>query len=176
MASLGGGDALAATGKDRPRFDKERVFSASSTPKKPTSCTQKITPAMAAQYGYASASVMKDASALAHIQIEDGRDPTPIAAIAIASYQTGVDFDLMIMKAIIESQLGLHDEPLLGGSARGLFQFKPTTWLTLFSWFGAEFHGGIYADAARQIKFDENKNPYTDDPALTEQILALRSD
>jgi hypothetical protein len=177
VASLGGtGNALAVTGKDRPRIDKERVFSGSVTAKKPPSCIQKITPSMAAQYGYASVSVMKRASALAHIQAKNGRDATPIAAIAIASYQTGVDFDLMVMKATIESQLGLFDEPILGGSARGLFQFMPATWLTLFSWYGAGFHGGVYADAARQIKFDENKNPSTDDPELTEKILALRSD
>lgn len=135
----------------------------------------RATPDIASGYNYRRLIAMNTASALAYNRKKNGEDVTPVAAIAIASYETGIDFELLIMKATLESQMGRYDEPLLGGSARGLFHFMPANWLTLFSWFGADFDNGVYADAARQIKFD-GAEPYVDDPVLKQKILDLRSD
>lgn len=127
-------------------------------------------------YGFNSMSALRRASALAHIRAAQGNPTEPVSAISIANYEVGTDFDLMVMIAVIESRMGLFDQPLLGGSARGLFHFMPATWLTLFSWFGAEYNNGVFADAAKQIKFDERKQPYVDDQDLKAAILNLRSD
>lgn len=166
-------DALAVTGRDHPKVGSGRHLPGVKAPAKGKGppCVQAVPARRAAPNGYTSAYTMRRTAALGQIYGEDAA-----AAIAIASYETGIDFDLLVMKAMLESRMGKYDEPLLGGSARGLFHFMPATWLTLFSWFGNEFQGGIYADVAAMIKFDEQKNPYTDNPALTEKILALRSD
>lgn len=179
MASLGiGNDALAATGKDKPMVLDPRPIN--SVPRQPTPakpiCVQNATPKTAGDYRFRRLIAMKSASALAHQRREDGEPVDPVTAIAIASYETGIDFDLLVMKATLESRMGRYDQPLLGGSARGLFHFMPATWLTLFSWFGGEFEDGVYAGAARKIKFDADNEPYVDDPVLKQKILDLRSD
>lgn len=179
MASLGiGNDALAATGKDKPMVLDPRPIN--SVPRQPTPakpiCVQNATPKTAGDYRFRRLIAMKSASALAHQRREDGEPVDPVTAIAIASYETGIDFDLLVMKATLESRMGRYDQPLLGGSARGLFNFMPATWLTLFSWFGGEFEDGVYAGAARKIKFDADNEPYVDDPVLKQKILDLRSD
>lgn len=173
-AGLGSGaDALAASGKDKPviRPGKPVPMARANDQNKPPVCVQRVSNKNVARNGYHSAALMRRTAALAQIY-----DRQAVAAIAHASYEAGIDFDLLVMKAILESRMGQYDQPHLGGSARGLFHFMPATWMTLFSWFGSEFEDGIYADVARMIKFDDNKNPFTDNPALTEQILALRSD
>lgn len=175
-ASLGlGTNAAALSARNKPIFlhpkPSQPIALVPKTHDRPFSCAQRAPQATANRAGYPSIATLRRASALAQTY-----DPNAVAAIALASSRTGVDFDLLIMKAFLESRIGEFDEPHLGGSARGLFHFMPTSWLTLFSWFGAEFQGGIYADAASMIKFDADKNTYTDDPALSEQILALRSD
>lgn len=82
-----------------------------------------------------------------------------------------------MMIASSESRLGAEETPLYNSSrAVGPFQYLPAPFLTLFNWFGADYAGGLYARPAARIKFDEQKNPSTDDPALTSQILSLRSD
>lgn len=166
-------DALAVTGRDHPKIGSGHRLPNVKAPAKGKGppCVQAVPARKAGPNGYASSYTMRRTAALGQIYGEDAA-----AAIAIASYETGIDFDLLVMKAMLESRMGKYDEPLLGGSARGLFHFMPATWLTLFSWFGGEFQNGIYRDVAEMIKFDEQKNPYTDNPALTEKILALRSD
>ncbi len=167
-AALGGSaDALALSGRDTPALQPGKHLPEI----RPGACVQRVPARNAARNGYHSLNTMRRSAALSQIY-----DPQAVAAMAVASYETGIDFNLLVMKALLESRIGRFDEPHLGGSARGLFHFMPATWMTLFSWFGAEFQGGIYAGAATAIKFDDNKNPYTDHPALTEQILSLRSD
>ncbi len=174
-ASMGLTPAEASTGKDNPMLLPPKTFHTNHTPKPKLSCISRATPKLADDYNYRRLIAMKTASALAHSRKKNAQDVTPVSAIAIASYETGIDFELLIMKATLESQMGRYDEPLLGGSARGLFHFMPANWLTLFSWFGADFDNGIYADAAKQIRFEGNE-PYVDDPVLKQKILDLRSD
>lgn len=162
-----GGDAGAVTARDRPSIRPGNPLPAT----RPPACVQRVPGKNAGRNGYHSLSTMRRAATLAQIY-----DRQAVSAIAIASYETGIDFDLLVMKAILESRMGEFNEPHLGGSARGLFHFMPATWMTLFSWFGHEFQNGLYADTAALIKFDENKNPFTDNPDLTRKILELRSD
>lgn len=164
--------AQAVTGRDVPAVRTQRPLPpVVQPPGKGPHCARGAVAKSPNRYGYHTSSTMRRAAALAQVYDRDA-----ITAIAVASYQTGIDFDLMVMKAILESQVGKYDEPILGGRARGLFHFMPATWLTLFSWFGGEFQGGVYADAAAQIKFDADNNPYLDDETLKSRILALRSD
>ena len=117
------------------------------------------------------------ASAYAIFMNEQGLDPEAIHAILEASEETGVDFDLMIVKAILESDLGRFNAPIgVNGGARGMYQFLPTTWLTVFAWYGERYKDGQYADLARAIRFDGNGNPYVNDPQVKQEILDLRSD
>lgn len=179
LASLGvTTEAMAATGKDKPMLLDPRPIN--SVPPQPNParpiCVQNATPQTAGEYRFRRLIAMRSASALAHQRRENGESVDPVTAIAIASYETGIDFDLLVMKATLESRMGRYDQPLLGGSAKGLFHFMPATWLTLFSWFGSDFENGVYAEAARQIKFDADNEPYIDDPVLKQKILDLRSD
>ena len=167
--------ATASTGKDRPMLLQPKPFVTLPAKTKPV-CVAKATPELAGTFNYRRLIAMKAASALAHNRARNGEDVTPVSAIAIASYETGIDFELLVMKATLESRMGRYDQPLLGGSARGLFHFMPATWLTLFGWFGAGFDNGVYADAAKQIHFDEDGEPYVNDPVLKQKILDLRSD
>lgn len=108
--------------------------------------------------------------------LEDkGRDPRVVNAIYKASLKSGVDFELLLLKAIMESDLGQYNVAT-GSSARGLFQYIAPTWLVLMKRYGAELGYPHYADAigfagrspVPQIK---NKNKY-----LEAEILALRHD
>lgn len=175
-ASMGLNPAAASTGKDRPMLLPPKVFHTAPVAKPKVFCVARATPDNAGDYHYRRLVAMKAASALAYNRNRNGEDITPVSAIAIASYETGIDFELLVMKATLESHMGRYDQPLLGGSARGLFHFMPANWLTLFSWFGADFDNGVYADAAKQIKFDADNEPYVDDPVLKQKILDLRSD
>lgn len=170
-------EGMAATGKSKPRILPPNTLNISDPENQPAlSCVQKSGPKAAKSYGYISPQAMRRISTLAAARDAEGKDITPVIAIAIASYQVGVDFDLMVMKATIESRMGEFNQPFLGGNARGLFHFMPATWLTLFKWFGADYNNGVYADAVAQIKFDGNNEPYLDDPELKDRILALRYD
>lgn len=116
------------------------------------------------------------ASAYVRFMREQARDPAVLQAILEASEQTGIDFELMVVKAVIESQLGLYDKPLhIRGEARGLYQFLPSTWMTLFSWFGAQYQDGKYRELAEAVEF-QGQIPLVKDKAMREQLLALRSD
>lgn len=117
------------------------------------------------------------ASAYARFIEKQGRDPAIVHAILEASESTGVDFELMMAKAILESDLGRYRKPInVNGSARGMYQYIDTTWLTVFSWYAHKYEGGIYADLAKAVKFDSNKKPYVEDPRTYKKILDLRHD
>src|SRR5690606_22418288 len=98
-----------------------------------------------------------------------------LAAIAIAGLETGVDFDLLVMKAIMESRLGVHNAPLQGGNARCLFHFMPARWLVMLHRRGDRYMDGIYAPALEHIRFD-GREPYVANPAVKAYLLSLRSD
>lgn len=96
-------------------------------------------------------------------------------AIYKASIRTGVDFELMVLKAKMESDLG-RLTVAKHTSARGVFQYIEPTWLTLMRRYGDELGYGHYAKSIKRAKYPglpyiEGNNPY-----LKAEILALRHD
>jgi hypothetical protein len=89
------------------------------------------------------------------------------AAIARAAQATGVNFSYLLAQARLESSL---DPAANAGtsSAAGLYQFTRGTWLQTLEKHGAA-HGAGWADAA----INQGR---IGDPALRQQVLALRHD
>ncbi len=93
-------------------------------------------------------------------------------AIRQASQATGTSFNYLLATAQVESGLN----PQAGAStssARGLFQFIQQTWLATMKQAGAALGYGRYADAISQTAAGQYQ---VSDPALRNEILALRSD
>jgi hypothetical protein len=127
--------------------------------------------------GFGDEKALREASAL--ITQMNGRNGTPVAVLAIleASDATGVDFEMMIAKAIIESRLGVYDRPIgVNGSARGVYQFMPATWLKVFHDYAHTYKNGKYTALAQSVQFDRKGVPYVADKAKEKEILELRSD
>ena len=127
--------------------------------------------------GFGDEKSLRAASAL--ITQMNGRNGTPVAVLAIleASDATGVDFETMVAKAIIESRLGVFDRPIgVNGSARGVYQFMPVTWLKVFHDYGPQYKDGRYAELAKSIEFDRKGVPYVLDKTKEKEIQDLRSD
>lgn len=106
---------------------------------------------------------------------ENGFDERLSASIYKASAKTGVDFELMVLKARMESDYG-RATIAQHTSARGVFQYIEPTWLTLMRRYGDEIGYGHYAKAIKRAKYPglpyiEGNNPY-----LKAEILALRHD
>lgn len=141
-------------------------------------CTQTITQEeLKRKTGFSNLEDFRTASAYSSFLRQMGQNPAAVHAILSASEETGVDFDLLIVKAMLESDLGRYDRPIhVDGAARGLYQFMPTTWLTLFAWFGDQYNDRQYRDLADAIRFDSRGNPYVNDQEKEQQILNLRND
>jgi hypothetical protein len=93
-----------------------------------------------------------------------------LAALKQASGRTGVDFDYLLATARRESGLDPRAKAQMS-SAAGLFQFIDQTWLSTLKAYGARHGLGAYADA---ITVDDKGRHEVADPALREEILALR--
>lgn len=105
----------------------------------------------------------------------DKQDPRVIKALYRASLKTGVDFDLLLMKAILESDLGRYNAAARS-SARGVFQYIEPTWLILIKRYGDKIG---YPEYAKAIQISRREGfPYFkgNDKYLREEILALRYD
>lgn len=127
--------------------------------------------------GFHDLTALQQASAL--ITQMNGENGTPAAVLAIleASDATGVSFELMAAKAIIESRLGVFNQPIaVNGSARGVYQFMPATWLIVFNRWAGQYQDGRYAALAQAVEYDAKGAPYVRDKDVETQILALRSD
>ncbi len=92
--------------------------------------------------------------------------------IASAAAKTGVDFDYLLATAQRESGLETQAKSKTS-SASGMFQFIDQTWLSVVKQHGDE-HG--LGDLSRQIKRSETGRFNVADPAVKEEILALRFD
>ena len=106
---------------------------------------------------------------------DNGFDERLAASLYKASLKTGVDFELMVLKAKMESDLG-RATIAQHTSARGVFQYIEPTWLTLMRRYGDDIGYGHYAKAIKRAKYPglpyiEGNNPY-----LKAEILALRHD
>ena len=95
-----------------------------------------------------------------------------MSAIQAAAQKTGTGFDYLLRTARRESSL----QPTAQAStstARGLYQFIDSTWLTMVREEGRNLGLGRFAE---QIGRDASGRPTVADPAARQQILALRDD
>jgi hypothetical protein len=94
------------------------------------------------------------------------------SAIRSASRTTGANFDYLLNTAMRESSLNPTARARTS-SARGLYQFIESTWLTMVKEEGAKFGLGKFADA---ISRGADGQYRVDDPTARAQILKLRED
>jgi hypothetical protein len=94
------------------------------------------------------------------------------SAIRSASRTTGANFDYLLNTAIRESSLNPTARARTS-SARGLYQFIESTWLTMVKEEGAKFGLGKYADAITRGADGQYR---VSDPAVRAEILKLRDD
>ena len=93
-------------------------------------------------------------------------------AIRSAASATGTSFDYLLTTARVES--GLNPKASAGtSSARGLFQFIDSTWLTTVKQAGPSLGYGKFADAISQ---NSDGSYSVSDPAMRQQISDLRDD
>jgi hypothetical protein len=92
-----------------------------------------------------------------------------VSAIRDASTRSGMNFDLMLASARLES--GLDPSAQAGtSSATGLFQFIDQTWLDAVRQYGPQH--GLVSDAALVVRHDGRLT--VDDPNARQRILDLR--
>lgn len=87
----------------------------------------------------------KIADSLMHYMHKQNRDKAIIHDIQTASQATNTDFKTMIIKAMIESDLG-RLTTAKNSSARGIYQYIDATWLTLLKRYGAKIGYPQYAE------------------------------
>lgn len=114
------------------------------------------------------------ATALREYFFRKGRDTQFISALYDASVQTGTDFELLVLKAMMESNLGQLNFAK-DTTARGSFQYIESTWLNLIKRYGKK---AGYPDYAKVISLNNLGMPTfeTTDEKLRQQILDLRFD
>jgi hypothetical protein len=95
-----------------------------------------------------------------------------MSAIQAAAQKTGTGFDYLLRTAQRESSLQPTAQAPTS-SARGLYQFIDSTWLTMMREEGRNLGLTRYAE---QIGRGENGRPTVADPAARREILALRDD
>ena len=132
------------------------------------------------ELGYKSLSSVKTATLFTYFLKKNGNTQSAAALqdILRASEDTGVDFELLMVEAMLESNLGRYDRPIAvpSGAARGAFQFMPQTWLNLFNWFGGKIQNGKYQNLIDQMDYDpQSHQASVSDDAVKQQILDLRS-
>ncbi|MGH1457054.1 MAG: hypothetical protein ACRBDI_09755 [Alphaproteobacteria bacterium] len=101
------------------------------------------------------------------------QDPTLIDDILRASQSVGVDFDLMVVKAMIESDLGRLTKNTKS-TASGLFQYIDSTWLTLLKRYGDKIGEPQYAKVLTTNPATLQTNVNEDSQFSREELLALR--
>jgi hypothetical protein len=92
-----------------------------------------------------------------------------VSAIRDASTRSGMNFDLMLASARLESGLDPSAQASTS-SATGLFQFIDQTWLDAVRQYGPQH--GLAADAALVVRQDGRLT--VDDPGARQRILDLR--
>jgi hypothetical protein len=95
-----------------------------------------------------------------------------VSAIQAAAQKTGAGFDYLLRTARRESSLQPTAQASTS-SARGLYQFIDSTWLTMVRDEGRNLGLGQYAE---KIGRDASGRPTVSDPATRQEILALRDD
>jgi hypothetical protein len=104
-----------------------------------------------------------------HGAVQGRSSAAVVAAIRDASVRSGVNFDLMLASASIESGLDPAAQAS-SSSATGLYQFIDQTWLDAVRQYGPQH--GLAADAALIVRRDGHLT--VDDPGARQRILDLR--
>jgi len=104
----------------------------------------------------------------------EGYDPAIISAIYKASLRHGTDFETMIIKAKIESDIG-KNVISANSSARGVFQYIDKTWLTLIERFGEQLGLKHYASGTKDKHLRAEILALRFDPDIAAQIKALQT-
>lgn len=101
-----------------------------------------------------------------------GASSRVVNAIQSASSKTGVNFSYLMQKASQESSFNPTAKATTS-SATGLFQFTGQTWLHMVKTYGEQYGLGDYA---AQIQKAPDGKLSVSDPAMRQEILALRKD
>lgn len=103
-----------------------------------------------------------------------GQNSRVIKSIFKASLQSGIEFEMLLMKAILESDLGRLNVASTS-TARGVFQYIEPTWLVLMKRYGSDMG---YPEYAQAISITRSGVPYFKGAKkfLRAEILALRYD
>lgn len=113
----------------------------------------------------------RDAAAIPALAPAQGRTRVE-QAIAEAARNTGVDFGFLLAQARVESAMD-PDARATTSSARGLYQFIESTWLSVMERHGARFGLG---DVAARITRSPGGEARVADPTERRAILAMRND
>jgi len=141
----------------------------------PQACMQIPQPALSITLQNKDMKRLKLAQSYINYMRAQGGDPGVIKSLYRASIRTGVDFELLLLKASLESDMGRFTAAARS-SARGVFQYIEPTWLILISRYGDKIGRPDYAQA---IKIGSRTGiPYFkgNDKYLRSEILALRHD
>ncbi|MCK5384916.1 MAG: hypothetical protein KAJ29_05015 [Alphaproteobacteria bacterium] len=132
---------------------------------------------IAATSGQPFTNTQKDlglASSLRSFMKEQKRDPALIDALYTAAQETGVSFELMTIKAMIESDLGTNTIAAKS-SARGIFQYIDATWLSLIKRHGKNIGYANYANALKYNPTTKRYNTHDEATISRQDILDLRN-
>lgn len=115
------------------------------------------------------------AGALRYYLASQGKNYKGIDAMYDASVELDVDFGVMALSAMLESDFG-NNTVSPTSSARGMFQFIDSTWLILMKKYGDRIGHEAESNA---IQFDEKTGKFSiksDGRIARESILAIRND
>lgn len=109
------------------------------------------------------------------VMVHFGYEADTTRALYRAHLKTGVDFKLLVLKAIMESDYG-HFKVAANSSARGIFQYIESTWLVLMHRYGEQIGYGHYANAISYNEKTKTAELKGSAKHLRGEILALRYD
>tara|TARA_R110001592_G_scaffold20926_13_gene84701 strand:+ start:5289 stop:6605 length:1317 start_codon:yes stop_codon:yes gene_type:complete len=101
------------------------------------------------------------------------QSPAIIDTLYDVSQKTGVDFELLVITAMIESDLG-RITISSSSSARGIYQYIEPTWLILMKRYGYRIGYPSYADAIEINTETRRADIHDNDMLLRQKILDLR--
>lgn len=171
---------FASKEKEETKIARNSIPTVTSTHRVSTAQTVQEPPVTVEQppsHHHPSITEIKDhklASSLRLYMKEKGRNPELIDSIYEAAQKTGINFELIAIKAIIESNLGSHTIAP-NSSTHGFFRFSENAWLSLIKHHGDDIGYFMHAKA---LKYNPSKKCYDvkEDSQITlSQVLDLRN-
>ncbi len=175
MAAAIGVQAVLTAAPGRAQAKEDFDFAAEQT----FSCIQHISNENVRRItGFRNLEDIRVAAAFArYLEDVEKRDTSAVRAILDATAQADVDFRIMLVQGMIESDLGRVVQPSwVKTSMRGLYQYHPYTWMYFFKQFGGVYGRGQYKHLADAVELDENGYADIADAKIKKQVLDLRLD